>query len=214
MRSVRMALAAGLASIVAVGAVVLSSSPQVVLASNSIPLRTELATTASNSSACQSGEGLARGTDAIRISLGAFTGPSLNVEALSGGRVVTSGARGSGWDGQTVTVPVRAVSHATSHVRICFAIPTSGGEGVELLGLRTPGASAARAADGQALSGRVRIEDLGDGHTSWLTLLPRVARNMGFGRAWSGVWVVLLVAILMFAATALASRLILRELHD
>jgi hypothetical protein len=213
MRSVRSALAAGLALIVVACAVVLSQSQPAVLATNSTPLNTELAAT-DDSGACQSGERLARGTDAIRLSLGAFTGPPVSVKVISGARVLTQGEHGSGWDGETLTVPVRAVSHSASSVSVCFTITHADGEGVKLFGLHTAGAIAARTSTGQALSGRLSIEDLGDGHVSWLSLLPSVARNMGRGRAWSGVWVVLLVAILMLAATALASRLILRELHE
>jgi hypothetical protein len=212
MRSVRTALAAGLALIVAAGVLVLSQAPVKVLASNLTQLRTELAVSNSHSSACQGDERLARDTSAIRISLGAFTGPPVDVKVLFGGRVITAGQRGSGWDGQVVTIPVKPLSRSYSPVRICFAFPLAGGENVQLLGSRSAPAVAARAASGEALAGRVLIEDLGGGSSAWFALLPSVAKNMGFGRAWSGTWVVFLVAISMLAVTALASRLILREL--
>jgi hypothetical protein len=213
MRSVRAALAIGLALIVVTGVLVLSQSPLRVLATNSTPLGAELAVTAASTSACQAGEQLARGTVAIRLSIGAFTGPAVRVKVLSGTRVIASGEHASGWDGASVTIPVRAVTHATSPVKICFAIPHPDGESVKLFGLHTAGAIALRTTTGQALNGRLSIEELGQERASWLTLLPSVARNMGFGRAWSGIWVVWLVVILMLAVTTLASRLILRESH-
>ncbi len=214
MRSVRSALAAGLALIVVAGFLVLSQSPLAVIETNSAPLNAELAITASNSSACQSSELVAQGTVAIRVSLGAFTGPGVTVRVFSAGHLLTSGTRGSGWDGAAVTIPVRAVSRTISPVKICFAIPHPDGEGVKLFGYKTPVAVAIHTTAGQALDGRLRIEDLGAGRSSWLTLLSSVAQNMGFGRAWSGIWIVFLVVALMLAVTALASRMILGELHE
>jgi hypothetical protein len=213
MRRVRTALAAGLGIAVLAGVAVLSQSPLVVLASNSTSASEGLATaTASASaSACQSGERLPRGTVAIRLSLGAFLGSAVTVKASAAGRVLTTGRRGSGWDARTVTVPVRAVSRTSFPVSVCFAIPQVG-EKVELLGARSAPASAAHATNGEALTGRLRIEYLGRGRSSWLALLGSVARNMGFGRAWSGAWIALLVLALMLAASILASRLILGEL--
>jgi hypothetical protein len=214
MRGVRSALAAGLTLIVASIAVVLSQSPLSVLANNATGAGERLAFTASNAGACQSGELLPRGTLAIRLSLGAFIGSAVTVEALAGTRVIASGERGSGWDGHTVTVPVGAVAHAISPVKVCFASPVAGGEPLTVFGSRSAPALAAHSRRGEALSGRLRIEYLGRGRSSWLALLPSVARHMAFGRAWSGIWVVFLVAVLMLAATLLASRLILRELDE
>jgi hypothetical protein len=211
MRSVPTALAAGLGITVAALAVVLAQSPLTVLASNSTPMGGPLTTTAGAARACQAGERLPRGTIAIRLSLGALTGTALTVRALSGERVVASGERGSGWDGQTVTVPVRAVTHTIAPVKVCFAVPEPGEE-LTLFGSPTGRTTAAVAGSGQALPGRLRIEYLGRGRTSWLALLPSVTRHMGLGRAWSGIWIAFLVPALMLAAVIVASRLIVREL--
>jgi hypothetical protein len=211
MRRVRTALAAGLGITVVAGVAVLAQSPLVVLASNSTSASEGLATATTSASACQSGERLPRGTLAIRLSLGAFLGSAVSVKAISAGRVLTAGERGSGWDARTVTVPVGAVSRTSFPVRVCFAIPRVG-EKVELLGARSAPATAAHATNGEVLAGRLRIEYLGRGRSSWLTLLGTVARNMGFGRAWSGTWIALLVLALMLAASIVAARLILGEL--
>lgn len=213
MGSVRTALVAGLALVLVAGVVVLSGSPPRVLATNATGAGTELAVTGTNARACQRGERLPGGTDAIRLSLGAFTGPALKVQVLSAGRVVTSGEHDSGWDGQTVTIPVKAVSRSIAAVQSCFAISTAGAESVKLFGTPTAPEVAARAGNGTSLKGRLRLEYLGAGRTSWLALASSVARNMGLGRAWSGVWIAFLVAALMLLAIALGSRLIMRELH-
>jgi hypothetical protein len=214
MRRVRTALAAGLALTVAAVTVVLSQSPVTVLASNSTAAGESLAFAAGDASACQSGEQIPRGTVAIRLSLGAFTGSAVSVEVLAGTHVVASGERGSGWDGHTVTVPVGSVSHAISPAQVCFAGLVAGGERLTVFGSRAASSLAAHARGGAALSGRLRIEYLGKGTSSWLALLPSVVRNMALGRAWSGTWVVFMVAMLMLATTILVFSLLVRELDE
>jgi hypothetical protein len=214
MRSVWTALTAGLTLTLAAIAVVLSHSPISVLANNSTAAGEILATSTSGAEACQTGERLPDGTVAIRLSLGAFTGSMVKVKVLASTRVITSGERESGWDGHTVTVPVKTVSHAVSPVEVCFASPAAGGEQLTVFGSRASSSVAADARNGEALSGRLRIEYLGKGDNSWLALLPSVARHMALGRAWSGIWVVLLVAMLMLATIILASGLLVRELDE
>lgn len=212
MRSVRVTLVVGLGITAVAVAVVMAHAPMTVLAANPTLQNEQLAATDYKAAACQAGESLPRGTTAIRLSLGAFTGPAVEVKAISAARVVVSGERGSGWAGQTVTVPVTAASRTSSHVKICFAIPVVGDEKVTVFGGRTAPSLAARTGSGAALAGRLRIEYLREGSSSWLSLLPAVARHMGLGRAWSGIWIAPLVAMLMLAATIAASRLVRREL--
>ncbi len=214
MPNVRTALAAGLALITVAGVLVLSQAPSVVLASNSIEPNSELALTGNDANACQGRERLPSGTTAIRLSLAAFTGPAVTVRAVSGTRTIAAGEHGSGWDGKTVTVAVKARSVSISPVEICFAVSTVGAEPVKLFGSDTNPAAAAHGGGGEALKGRLRIEYLGDGRASWLSLLATVARNMGLGRGWSGTWVALLVALLMLSATAMVVRVVARELHE
>jgi hypothetical protein len=212
MRGVRNALAAGLGLTALAVAAVLSRSPVTVLAASGPPPNSEVGLTRGGATACQSDERLPSGTRAIRLSLSAFTGPSLSVRAMSGARVLTSGARGSGWDGETVTVPVKEVNHTISPVQICFAIARGGGEPVEVLASRIR--PSAIAGGGRPLAGRLTIEYLGRGSSSWLALLPSIATHIGFGRAWGGAWIAVLIAVLMLLAIILASRLIVRELDE
>jgi hypothetical protein len=212
MSDVRRALAAGLALMVVAGALVLSQHRLVVLSTSSTAPETTLAVVGRTFTACQGAERLPAGTTAIRLSLWALTGPAIELRAISAGRVVTSGQRSSGWDGETVTVPVRPLSAQTA-ASICFTIPADAGESVEMLGSHSSPAAAAYVGR-TALPGRMRVEYLGRGRSSWLALLPSVARHMGLGRAWSGIWVVFAVMGLMLAVTGLTSRLIGKELHE
>jgi hypothetical protein len=209
---VKIALAAGLALIVAAIVVTLSLSPLSVASMNSA-LNEKLASTQQASGACQSNEVLPRGTSAIRIALSAFLGPHVTVKALSGKRVVTDGARGSGWTGGVVTVPVKSVPRTIPHVRICFALALAGDETVSMYGEPSAPALAARSGEGAPLPGRVRIEYLRPG-PSWLSLSSSVARHMGLGHAGSGTWIAFFVAVLMIAVVALSSGLILRAPYE
>jgi hypothetical protein len=214
MSRVQIALGAGLAVIVAAIAFVLSSSPLVALGTNGIAPSRTLAETSSRSTACQSGERVPRGTRAIRISIGGFNGPAMSVRMFEGAHPLTSGGRGSDWAGQTVTVPVALVTAAAYPVTVCFTSELVRGELLEIYGSQTEEGVAAISAGGQPLGGRVQITYLGTGRSSWLALASSVASHMGFGRDPSGTWVAFLVAALMLAIAALATRLALGELDD
>lgn len=210
-RSVKITLAAGLTVLATAIAAVLSQSPLTVLATSSTPANEALAVVDHSVDACQQGERIPKGTTAIRLSLGAFIGPAVAVTAISGAHIVAFGERGSGWDGQTVTVPVGTVSRTVSPVKICFAIPVLGNEQLTIFG--TPARRAtADTGTRDAPAGRLRIEYLRPARSSWLALLPSVTKHMALGRAWSGVWIALLVAMLMLLVTVLASRLAFLEL--
>jgi hypothetical protein len=209
---VSLALGAGLALTVVTVAVMLSGSPATLAGTNSVPFVGEVANTNGDASACQASETLPRGTSAIRLSLEAAIGPSVSVQAVSGGRVVARGVRGSGWSGGTVTVPVRpVVSRAVDGVTVCFKLgPTR--EIVTIEGQLTKPVSAARG-EGKTLPGRMRIEYMRAGRNSWWSLALPTARRLGLGHAWAGSWVALLLATLMGALVALCSWVLLRELR-
>ncbi|MFZ2051705.1 MAG: hypothetical protein WAU69_12345 [Solirubrobacteraceae bacterium] len=184
---------------------------------------TLLGTTATEAAVCQSGEVLPAGVFAIRISIWAFYGAHVHVLAYQGSRLLTAGARGPNWTGTSVTVPVRPLAHSVSGVRVCFEIEPNG-EPLQFLGSITPQAQAAEnlgaaspahptPAGERAMPGRVVIEYLAPGRVSWLSRVTAVARHLGFGRFYSGNWIVFLLAALMAAAAALAVRLTLRELR-
>jgi hypothetical protein len=208
MRSVKIALAAGLVVTAAAAGGVLSERPPAVLATNAVPITQGLAPVRGR--VCQGEERVPRGTSAIRLALFAAYGPRVDVEAAAGGRVTASGKVSPGWTSATVTLPVRPLARTVFPAEICFTVHQPGEE-VEAYGVDTRAAVAARTGQGRVLPGRVSVEYLGSGRASWLALARSVARHMGLGRAWSGTWIVFLVAVLMLAAGVLASGLALRE---
>jgi hypothetical protein len=205
------ALVVGLALLAIALVVTLSGSPLVVTHTNATPANEPILEAGSGSNACQAGEVLPAGITAVRLTLVAAVGPRVSVRVLSGAHVLTSGVTTSGWTSGAVTVPVKALPHAVGPVRICFALGPSA-ETVQLGGLRTSAATAARSFSGAPLAGRFTVEYMRAGSSSWWSLAKTVARHMGLGRAPSGTWIALLVLLLMGTAVVTASWLIVKEL--
>jgi hypothetical protein len=212
MSRVGLTLMAGLALLAIALVVTLSGSPMLVAQSNATPADEPILEAKSGAGACQDGEVLPAHTSAIRLILEADAGPRVTLTALSGTRVLTSGVAESAWTGAGVTVPVRPVARAVSHVRICFSLGQSAEE-VVLGGSHTSAAVAAIGGGGHALPGRFTVEYMRSAHSSWWSLAQSVARHIGLGRAPSGGWVVLLLLTSMAVAVASASRLLVRELR-
>jgi hypothetical protein len=206
------ALVTGLALLAIALVITLSGSPLVVTHTNAIPANEPILEAGSASNACQAGEALPAGTTAIRLTLVAATGPRVSLDVLSGGRVLASGVTAGGWTSGAVTVPVKALSHSVAPVRICFKLGPSA-ETVQLGGSRTSATTAARNLSGAPLPGRFTVEYMRRGDSSWWSLAKTAARHMGLGRAPSGTWVALLVALLMGTVLATASWLIVKELR-
>lgn len=199
-----------LALVAVLGVVTLSRSPQRIVGGSA---RGEevLGSTVGNAGACQTGEVLPHGVSAIRLWLEGEFGPPVLVRAYSGSRLLTQGRRGAGWTASGVTVPVTPLKHTVSGVKLCFAAEPNS-ERLQLYGVNTEARKAAVGPSGQALTGRMTVEYLAPGGGSWWSRALAVARHMGLGRAVSGSWLALLVAALMVAVVALATRLAWREL--
>jgi hypothetical protein len=212
MPSVRIVLVAGLILIAGGLVVTLSGSPASVARASSTQ-EEDLGSNAQGLAACQAGELLPRGTTAIRLKLSAYTGPRVSVEAYAGSRVLARGERGAGWTGGSVTVVLRRAVARSARVRLCFGWTLKGMESVTLLGERTAPAVALHLDDGSAAIGRVGVEYLRPGQSSWLSMLSRIARRLGLGREPAGTWVAVLVAMLMIGVVALCSRTLIRELR-
>lgn len=204
MRDVRIALAVGLTVTAVALGIVLSHSPLAVAGSDGVPANVAVGHFFTSHSGCQAGGTLPRGTTAIRVSLSANVGPQVNLEALSGGTLVTEGERDAGWGvDETVTVPVRRVAGTIRDVRICI---TTGAvvEPLQINGTRerTPGGEVTL----------MRMEYLRPSSASWLSLVPSVAHRMGLAHAPGGTWVAYMLIVLMITVAGGASRLALREL--
>lgn len=199
MRSVKVALAAGLTLLALAIGLTLLGSPMSVARTNRPAGQPEepVASTKQSNRYCQADEVLPGGTSALRIWLEAAAGPRVSVAVYARGRLITGGQRGSDWIGGSVTVPVRPLAHAASPATVCVSFALHD-ETVVVQGSTGPV--------------RMWIEYLRPGTRSWLSLAGEVVRHMGFGRAAAGTWIVFLALALLLAAAGLASRLLVREM--
>jgi len=207
---VRAALAAGLALLLAGVLLTLTGSPARVIHSNAVALDGEVAVLHGAQTACQPEASLPPGTTAVRLTLESVIGPHVLVTVSSGSRVLASGARGSGWTGADVTVPVHSTEASPLGTTLCVTLG-EGRESVLMVGdASAPGTAAT--ADGDPTVGRMRVEYLAPGVHSWLSQARAVARRLGLGRAPGGGLAAAAILGLMAMVTVLASRLSLREL--
>lgn len=207
MRSVRLALAVGLAITAAAVGLVLSGSRPTLAGTNGVAPERVLTSVSGGTAVCQPVGTLPGGTSAMRLSLTASAGPSVTVKALSGGQLITHGERDAGWgEANTVTVPVRRVPSTIAGASVCVTLGPSS-EQILINGALVPTSANAR-----TVTRRFRVEYLSAGHRSWWSLASSVAHRMGLGHAASGTWIVFLLIALMAVVAALASRLLLREL--
>lgn len=210
MRSIKVILGAGLIFGAAAIGITLSQAPITVARVNTAKARS-LGKVHRRTVVCQPNETLPRETSAIRLRVFAYTGPRVTVAVLARGQFIARGERESGWTGGVVTVPVKPLATARSGVKLCFTLFLNGNERASFAGERTKRAPATRE-DTTTLPGRIRVEYLRPGQSSWWSQALSVARRMGLGHAGSGTWSVLLVIVLMVSVVLLCSRLILREL--
>ncbi|HSZ69011.1 MAG TPA: hypothetical protein VK756_01485 [Solirubrobacteraceae bacterium] len=207
---IKVVLGAGmLLSMVALG-VTLSHKPSIVTKTNLSFTHTQIAATTAATGACQR-ETLPEGTSAIRLGLTTVLGPEVNVRVLSGSHLLTSGQRGAGWEGASVTVPVRPLARAYSPVSLCFRLRDLNGP-VAMLGVRTANAAAV-GEEGKQLPGRLHIEYLHPGRRRWWSTIVATARRLGLGRAAAGTWNALLVLTLAATLVALSYWLLARDLR-
>jgi hypothetical protein len=209
-RSVRIALSVGLALVAIAIGVLLTRSPVTVAGTNSVTAEPHVSFAPGGSTGCQQAGTVPQGTSGVRLSFSENTGPAVTVRLLSGGEIVTEGERPAGWGSdETVTVPVKRVTRTIPNARICVSF----GEAVERVLVNGSLTSASRAPGNSPGIVRLRIEYLRSGHSTWWSLASTIAHRMGFGHAPSGTWIVFLLIALAITTTALASRLLLRELR-
>jgi hypothetical protein len=193
----------GLAAIAVALAVVLTRSPVEVLSTNSIAPTTIVAVSKSSASTCQGGETVPRGTSAVRVWVTGNTKPRVRVELLSGLQPIASGTEQSGWLGKVVTVSIEPIAHTIREATLCLSIARAV-EPINLYGsgVRNPAPGEAR--------GKVRVEYLRSGPSSWWSLLGSVSRTFGLARAPEGSYVFLIPLLAMALAALLASWTIFR----
>ncbi len=133
------------------------------------------------------------------------------MKVLAGSRVIARGTTPPGWSDASVTVAVQPLSRTVAPVRVCFAMTQMNGK-VAMRGTPAGGARAARSTEGP-LPGRMGIEYLRPGASSWWSQATAVAHRLGLGRAASGTWNALLVIALAASFITLSSWLVVKELR-
>lgn len=210
-RVVKVTLVLGVVILIAVCAYVLTRSPPRVLRAGARS-STFLSSFYGASEGCQDNETLPARASAVRLSILAYVGAPLHVAVYSGSHVLTTGSRGPNWTGTSVTVPLVPLSHSVSHATLCYAVAPNS-ETLFILGSpASVPAEGLRQTTGDVLAGRLSAEYLGAGRESWWSRVLTVARHMGLGRAFSGTWIVLLIAAMVAAVGILAGGLVVREL--
>jgi hypothetical protein len=205
-------MALGFILITAVLGVILLRAPDDVISTNFVTVTQQLSLFGRHAKVCQATERLPASTEALRISLIGYFGPTVSVAVSHEGQIVASGQRNAGWFGGSLTLPLHPAVRTPLDAKICLT-RDPGGLPVELAGNVAPTALAATV-NGKALPGRMRVEYLRGGHRSWLSLARHVARRLGLGHSPSGTWIVLPLAAMMAMAAALGAWLLLREARD
>jgi hypothetical protein len=209
---VRITCALGLTLIAVAVAVILAHAPLTLAGTNGIGYGNEIAGTSADTSACQTGEKIPKGTSAVRLSLGALLGPTVSVKISSGGRVVATGSHHAGWVGINVAVPITRVARTVTNATICIRFTNASGLTV-LNGEPTERDRAMTGGGGEPLSGRMSVEYLRRGDHSWWSMLDTVTTHMGFGHAPAGAWGPALLAVLLAMTVGIASWSGLRSLR-
>lgn len=209
---VRIALAGGIAILLVAICVTLSGAPIGAADTGGVPTGQELAYLRGHATICQSGETMLAGTTAIRMSLFAVFGPRLSVRAYSNGHLVTSGVRGSGWVGETPTIPVAQVNREVTGAKICATLGKTD-EAVTVGGKKGATPYATSSVAGQKIPGRMSIEYARRVDESWWSTIGAIAAQLGIGRWPSGGGLAVLLLLLMGSMLAAACWLALRELN-
>jgi hypothetical protein len=203
---VRLALVVGLVGFVLALLVTMSHSPPELAGTNSVAPVGFVASTRGDAVFCQDGETIPSGTSAIRLWVNTDISPPVQAVVSQGSQLLTHGAQQAGRLTGVIAIPVVPIRQTVTGARICFHF----GPAVE--SVRLVGGVAPARRRGEAPTAKIRVEYLRSGHRSWWSLLPSIARRIGFGRAPSGTWVAFLPLLLMAVAGFAAARLLLRQL--
>ena len=211
-RGVAAVLAVGLVAIGVSIALVLSHRPLVAVGSNGVSGKNYIELEEKGAlSNCQTAGTIPRGTSAIRLAIeGVYFSPAVTVKVAEAGHAIAQGSHAPGGPATpNVVVAVPGLARTVRGAQICAAVgPTVGP--IRFSGV--PRGSSAHVSN--ALQQAVlHVEYLRAGDRSWWPSLSRIADRIGLGRAPGGGWVAFLALALALTVTALAVRLVLRELR-
>ena len=208
-RVVVITLAIGLVVLLTALVVTLSHAAVRRTGSNYIRAVQSLGVTSGGGTFCQPDELAPEDTGAVRLSLntGRGHGATVAVALHRAGELVARGRAPAGWQGDTVTVPLRPVLTHDVHGRLCVTLGK--GAPMQLLGQQAERRVAARSG-GSSLRGRLRVVYLRPHPESWWAFAPTVVDRMGLGHALHGSIVAILAFLLVLAAGALGTWQLVR----
>lgn len=209
-RSVTAVLAAGLGLIFVVVIVVLAHSPLTVAGTNPVAREQYIELTGGNLSTCQAAGTIPQGTSAVRVGIEGFSvAPAVKIRIRTPAGTTVEGRQSAGLGADpNVTVPVRRFAHKVDGARTCTTV-TPLAEPIRFYGQPRHSAQ-----EGNHLQDALlHMEYMRTGSKTWWSLLPSIARHMGFGHAPGGASSVIFAVLLLIALVAVTSHLLLRELR-
>ncbi|HXP37622.1 MAG TPA: hypothetical protein VN817_07635 [Solirubrobacteraceae bacterium] len=157
---------------------------------------------------CEGNESIPRGTTAVVLWLGAFTGPRVELRIVADGTVISRGARSPGWSGRNVRISLDRPIPRSLLARVCFGLALRD-ETVSLYGDPARRSPAAAHLTGE----RLRIEYLRPARYTWLSRFGSIASGLSLGRIPSGRWAPIVTILLMVGLLVGVSALVARRLR-
>jgi hypothetical protein len=207
-RQMRIALGVALAMLLGGIAVASLQHPLAVASTNGAGSEKTIGATAKPVHLCEAGQAIPRGTTAVVLWLGAFTGPRVEVKIVVNGAVISRGEHPSGWSGRGVRVSLDRPIPRPLRAKVCFAVAPRD-EVVTLFG--DPAVHSAGAA--HRTGERMRIEYLRAARYTWLSRSGSIGRGLGLGRIPSGRWAPIVAILLAISVLVGISSLVVRGLR-
>jgi hypothetical protein len=212
-KRVRMVLAAGLLTVIAVLAVELSGSAPRTAGSNHVVPTVFAATVPGGGIVCQPVVPPPGAMSAVRLLIGTYGRPvpPLVIRFLSvAGATVAQGRLAPGAREGDVTVRMRNAAQLSDAASVCVRV--GGSSTVVLAGERGPGGT--ETVNGKPVAGALSLMYVRRGSESWWQLLPTLDTRFGLGKAsFFGDWTLPVLAILLLAVWVATARLLVQELR-
>ena len=212
-RAVAVALAGALAVVILAVVLALSDRDLHLAGTNNVFSRFPVAELRPGDELCEQLETVPADAAAIRLSVApgspSAAGP-LAVRVLRDGRTISRGERPSGWEGESVEVPIVPVERTLTGAQVCVA--NGGDAALTLLGYGVEPERLGLKLRGEQTGQQIRLEYLRAEPESWWAMAGVVAHRLGVGRGeLFGGWIAFAWVIGVLAMGAVAVRLMLRK---
>jgi hypothetical protein len=203
------ALAVGVvALLIALGAALFTSKPRLA-GTNNVRDPVFAAVVPGGQTVCQSGEGLPKDADRLRILVGTYGAsmPPLGVSIDGPGAHLRGRRPGGGPEGY-VFIPIPRTDKPAGGLRVC--VRNGGARRIAIAGEAVQ--PVALLDGGRGTSGRLRLAWYRPGDENWFQLAGTVLHRFGYGNApWFGGWLLVVGFLMLLAAGGVAVAAALRE---